>query len=37
MMGFMRDIPFTNIRNMGGKLGNEVENDLGVETAGDAW
>ncbi|KAG2219442.1 hypothetical protein INT45_002327, partial [Circinella minor] len=37
MMGFMRDIPFTKIRNMGGKLGNEVENDLGIETAGDAW
>ena len=37
MMGFMRDIPFTKIRNMGGKLGHEVENDLGIETAGDAW
>ncbi|KAI9270751.1 hypothetical protein BDA99DRAFT_502608 [Phascolomyces articulosus] len=36
-MGFMRDIPFTSIRNMGGKLGTEVESELGVETAGDIW
>lgn len=34
---FMRDMPFMNIRNLGGKLGNEVETDLGISTAGDVW
>lgn len=33
----MRDMPFMNIRNLGGKLGNEVETDLGISTAGDVW
>ncbi|KAI8143863.1 hypothetical protein BJV82DRAFT_87272 [Fennellomyces sp. T-0311] len=36
-MDFMREIPFTKIRNMGGKLGNEVESELGIEKAGDVW
>ncbi|KAI9320760.1 hypothetical protein BX666DRAFT_1230602 [Dichotomocladium elegans] len=36
-MEFMKDIPFTKIRNLGGKLGNEVETDLGIQTAGDVW
>ncbi|KAI9493499.1 hypothetical protein BDB00DRAFT_374221 [Zychaea mexicana] len=36
-MEFMREIPFTKIRNLGGKLGNEVESELGIETAGDVW
>ena len=36
-MEFMREIPFTKIRNMGGKLGSEVESELGVEKAGDIW
>ncbi|KAI7879386.1 DNA/RNA polymerase [Lichtheimia hyalospora FSU 10163] len=34
---FMHDMPFMNIRNLGGKLGNEVEADLGISTAGDVW
>jgi nucleotidyltransferase/DNA polymerase involved in DNA repair len=33
----MNAIPFTKIRNLGGKLGNEVENALNIQTAGDLW
>ncbi|ORY96491.1 hypothetical protein BCR43DRAFT_563787 [Syncephalastrum racemosum] len=34
---FMRDTPFTKIRNLGGKLGTEVETELNIDKAGDLW
>jgi nucleotidyltransferase/DNA polymerase involved in DNA repair len=37
VLEFMKSIPFTKIRNLGGKLGNEVENALNIQTAGDLW
>jgi nucleotidyltransferase/DNA polymerase involved in DNA repair len=37
VLEFMNAIPFTKIRNLGGKLGNEVENALNIQTAGDLW
>ncbi|KAI9031709.1 hypothetical protein CLU79DRAFT_267836 [Phycomyces nitens] len=37
LSGFMKDIPFTKIRNLGGKLGSEVENDLKIDKASDLW
>ncbi|KAI8575106.1 hypothetical protein K450DRAFT_263282 [Umbelopsis ramanniana AG] len=37
VLKFMKSIPFTKIRNLGGKLGNEVENALNIQTAGDLW
>ncbi|CAO3673051.1 unnamed protein product [Umbelopsis ramanniana] len=37
VLDFMKSIPFTKIRNLGGKLGTEVENALNIQTAGDVW
>ncbi|RUP52118.1 LOW QUALITY PROTEIN: hypothetical protein BC936DRAFT_141014 [Jimgerdemannia flammicorona] len=37
VIDFMRNMPFTKIRNLGGKLGEEVETELGIRTAGDMW
>ncbi|CAM0140233.1 unnamed protein product [Umbelopsis sp. WA50703] len=34
---FMKTIPFTKIRNLGGKFGNEIESALNIQTAGDLW
>ncbi|CAJ0858829.1 14634_t:CDS:10 [Entrophospora sp. SA101] len=36
-LGFMRNLPFQKIRKLGGKLGAEVGNILGIETAGELW
>ncbi|KAG9284815.1 hypothetical protein G9A89_003738 [Geosiphon pyriformis] len=36
-MNFMRELPFQKIRNLGGKLGSEIGNELKVETAGELW
>jgi DNA polymerase eta len=36
-MDFMRDVPFKNIRNLGGKLGNEVGEDLEILNASEIW
>ncbi|KAJ3095438.1 DNA-directed DNA polymerase eta rad30 [Phlyctochytrium bullatum] len=37
ILPFLKDFPFANIRNLGGKFGNEVEDRLGVKTAGEIW
>ncbi|KAL0084776.1 hypothetical protein F4703DRAFT_1855938 [Phycomyces blakesleeanus] len=37
LSNFMKDIPFTKIRNLGGKLGSEVESDLKIDKASDLW
>ncbi|KAI9285429.1 hypothetical protein BC943DRAFT_323322 [Umbelopsis sp. AD052] len=37
VLEFMKSIPFTKIRNLGGKLGTEVENVLNIQNAGDLW
>ncbi|KAF7729768.1 DNA-directed DNA polymerase eta rad30 [Apophysomyces ossiformis] len=37
LVEFMKEIPFTKIRNLGGKLGHEVKNELNIEKAGDLW
>ncbi|KAL1920390.1 uncharacterized protein VTP21DRAFT_767 [Calcarisporiella thermophila] len=37
VLPFMRNLPFQKIRNLGGKLGKEVEAELEVVTAGDLW
>ncbi|KAG1407019.1 hypothetical protein G6F60_002507 [Rhizopus arrhizus] len=34
---FMETIPFTKIRNLGGKLGSEIESDLSIDKASDLW
>ncbi|CAO3598521.1 unnamed protein product [Absidia cylindrospora] len=34
---FMEDIPFSKIRNLGGKFGQAVENEYKVEKASDLW
>jgi len=36
-MNFMKDLPFQKIRSLGGKLGDEIETELQVTTAGDLW
>jgi DNA polymerase eta len=36
-MGFMKDVSFTKIRNLGGKLGAEVEADLCIQKASEVW
>ncbi|CAG8614410.1 5311_t:CDS:2 [Paraglomus brasilianum] len=36
-LGFMYSMPFQKIRNLGGKLGNFIEDVLQVETAGELW
>ncbi|KAI9480503.1 MAG: hypothetical protein EXX96DRAFT_183314 [Benjaminiella poitrasii] len=36
-LDFMRDIPFTKIRNLGGKLGNEVGSEFEVMNASELW
>jgi DNA polymerase eta len=33
----METIPFTKIRNLGGKLGSEIESDLSIDKASDLW
>ncbi|KAJ3216039.1 DNA-directed DNA polymerase eta rad30 [Dinochytrium kinnereticum] len=37
VLDFMKDLPFSKIRNLGGKLGVEIEEKLGVEKAGEIW
>ncbi|KAJ3016800.1 DNA-directed DNA polymerase eta rad30 [Thoreauomyces humboldtii] len=37
VLPLMRELPMANIRNLGGKLGAEVEAALGVPNAGDLW
>ncbi|KAJ3040191.1 DNA-directed DNA polymerase eta rad30 [Rhizophlyctis rosea] len=37
VLQFMGKLPMSKIRNLGGKLGAEVEAELQVETAGDLW
>ncbi|KAJ3037334.1 DNA-directed DNA polymerase eta rad30 [Rhizophlyctis rosea] len=37
VLQFMEKLPMSSIRNLGGKLGAEVESELKVETAGDLW
>ncbi|CAO3666820.1 unnamed protein product [Rhizopus stolonifer] len=34
---FMETVPFTKIRNLGGKLGSEIESELSVDKASDLW
>ncbi|CEG79770.1 hypothetical protein RMATCC62417_14198 [Rhizopus microsporus] len=34
---FMEQVPFTKIRNLGGKLGSEVESGLSIDKASDLW
>ncbi|KAI8328838.1 hypothetical protein BC941DRAFT_444155 [Chlamydoabsidia padenii] len=34
---FMKDIPFTKIRNLGGKFGQSVGTKYNIKTAGDLW
>lgn len=34
---FMEQVPFTKIRNLGGKLGSEVESSLSIDKASDLW
>ncbi|CEI99379.1 hypothetical protein RMCBS344292_13469 [Rhizopus microsporus] len=34
---FMEHVPFTKIRNLGGKLGSEVESSLTINKASDLW
>ncbi|GAN05400.1 DNA/RNA polymerase [Mucor ambiguus] len=36
-LGFMRETPFNKIRNLGGKLGNEVVEDLSIQNASELW
>lgn len=36
-LDFMADVPFKKIRNLGGKLGNEVGSDLEISNASDLW
>lgn len=36
-LDFMRDVPFKKIRNLGGKLGNEVGEDLEILNANELW
>ena len=33
----MRETPFNKIRNLGGKLGNEVVEDLSIQNASELW
>lgn len=33
----MRETPFSKIRNLGGKLGNEVVEDLSIQNASELW
>ncbi|KAI8592388.1 hypothetical protein BDZ88DRAFT_449317 [Geranomyces variabilis] len=37
VLPFMEKLPLSDIRNLGGKLGTEVEGALGVTTAGELW
>ncbi|KAJ3389424.1 DNA-directed DNA polymerase eta rad30 [Entophlyctis sp. JEL0112] len=34
---FLRDMPFQKIRNLGGKLGGEIEEHFHAKTCGDVW
>ncbi|KAI8993618.1 hypothetical protein BDB01DRAFT_715812, partial [Pilobolus umbonatus] len=34
---FMKNIPFNEIKNLGGKLGSEIESGLNIHVAGDLW
>lgn len=34
---FMEQAPFTKIRNLGGKLGSEIESSLSIDKASDLW
>lgn len=36
-LDFMHDTPFNKIRNLGGKLGNEVVEDLSIQNASELW
>lgn len=36
-LDFMRDVPFKKIRNLGGKLGSEVGEDLDIQNANELW
>ncbi|KAI9034257.1 hypothetical protein DFJ74DRAFT_762882 [Hyaloraphidium curvatum] len=37
VLDFMRDLPFTKIRNLGGKFGEQVEAEYGASTVSDLW
>lgn len=37
VLEFMRDLPFTKIRNLGGKFGEEVEAAYGAKNVSDLW
>ena len=37
VMNYMETLPLQKIRNLGGKLGTNIEQELGVETAGQLW
>lgn len=37
VLDFMRELPFTKIRNLGGKFGEQVEAEYGVTSVSDLW
>ncbi|KAJ3299161.1 DNA-directed DNA polymerase eta rad30 [Borealophlyctis nickersoniae] len=37
VLKFMESLPMSKIRNLGGKLGEQVEAELGIENAGELW
>ncbi|KAJ3329571.1 DNA-directed DNA polymerase eta rad30 [Blyttiomyces sp. JEL0837] len=37
VLDYMKELPFQKIRNLGGKLGEEIEEKLKVDKAGDLW
>ncbi|KAI8388570.1 uncharacterized protein BYT42DRAFT_560542 [Radiomyces spectabilis] len=37
LVSYMKDVPFNKIRNLGGKLGTEVGEELNIQKASDLW